>query len=479
MLLNLCILTNQVNLNGAQFTDDYINGVVENKDTYIGIPLVVNKFKLESGLYASLTHELDKQTGLLKTQMIGSFSDFWQEEDDDKALKLMGSVKVLKRYPKVCEAIIELYESDDLEMSCEVLVNGYESNENGIRKIAYKSGDNVNFLIGSALVSSPAEVKSKATLLIAEAVIKDLEGGETVPENNEPITEVFNKGNDIKYHGEIEISALKTSDISGQIYNILNPIDPKNNYRKMNFWISDIYFDKSKEGFDGHAIVEDWDDYKVLWKIYFSITDDSVVLDDKSNWTKGTLGFIPDNVDINILIAEKEILVNESNNKINELNNEHKEEKSKMEEQMKELQEKFDSLEVKNTELSNLVVTLQEDVNRINGEKEQLVADVETLKPFKEKVETSEKEEKQSKMVDKYSKLLSEEVMKSEVVVSAIDALDEGKMNEVVVSEIAKERAIPKPETTVVAETVIVTASKDEDLLPTDKKGYWYGKKAE
>jgi len=106
MTLTMCVLTNGVNLNNLQFTDDYINGIVENKDKYIGIPLVVNRLKLENGLYNNLTHEFNKKTGELNTDCVGSFVDFWSETDSDGALQLMGNVRVFKRYPNVCNAFI-------------------------------------------------------------------------------------------------------------------------------------------------------------------------------------------------------------------------------------------------------------------------------------------------------------------------------------------------------------------------------------
>ena len=62
----MCILTDQPNLNNLKFNENYIKGIVTNKEKFIGIPLVVNKTKLENGFYSNLNHEFDKSSNLLK-----------------------------------------------------------------------------------------------------------------------------------------------------------------------------------------------------------------------------------------------------------------------------------------------------------------------------------------------------------------------------------------------------------------------------
>lgn len=450
MVLNMCILTNKANFNGAEFTDNFINGVVTNKETYIGIPLVVNKHKLEKGLYKSLTHELDKKTGQLKTQVIGSFIDFWSEEDEDGSLKLMGSVRVLKRYPKVCEAILELYNDDDLEMSCEVLVAGYEKQENGIRYIAYKYGKKINHLIGSAVVSEPAEVKSKATLLIAEAFNYDFEGGAHLSKEQ---TEVFNKGKDINYHTGVETSSLKWSEVSGQIYNILNPVNLKTTYRKYNYYIRDLYHD--------YVLVEEYDDSSTLWRIDYEIVNDSVVLSNKDTWVKGKLGFIPDGIEIASLIEKNKNLENELDTKITEINNKHKEDQNLTEQEIKELQNKVTELSDKVTELNQTIVNQQETIKTHEQKETELANQVRELTPYKDKLEKAEKETKKNALVEKYSVLLSEEVMQSETVVAALENLDEQALNTAVVEQVSKEMASKEPK----EKPVVVAASKQGELI--------------
>jgi hypothetical protein len=467
MTITMCILTNQVNLNNARFTDDFINGVVENKEKYIGIPLVANRVKLENGVYNSLTHEFDSSTGELKTDIIGSFSDFWTSTDEDGSLLLMGNARVFKRYPNVCSALIELYESGDLEFSCEVLVTQYEDIQDGVRTIGYADG--ANQLIGSAVVTYPAEPKSKAYLLVAEALEKDFgdSGGDKMSKQHK--TEVFNKGHEISYHGK-ELSSLTFEEIGNQIYNLLNPIDAKTGNREYNYWIRDLYND--------YVIVEDWDDYNDLWKIPYQISNNTVILAPQDQWVRGSLGFIPDGVDIDSLMSDLESQTVEMNNKINELNTQHKEELEKMDEQHKaqieELQSKIGQLTAKVDELNNLVVSQKEEIVQLQEKEKELNSVIEELKPYKDKVEQAELEEKQKALEEKFSKLLSEETFKSEEVQNAIKELNETKLNEIVVAEVAKEKiSAPKKE------NVIVTASAQADLIPQSRKDRLYTPKSE
>jgi cell division protein FtsB len=470
MTLTMCILTNQVNLNNARFTDDFIDGVIANKESYVGIPLVVNKTKLENGVYNTLGHEFDSNSGELKTEVIGSFYDFWKETDDDGSTLLMGSVRVFKRFPAVCEALVELYESGDLEFSCEVLVYGYESVEGKVRNIAYTYDGQVNSLFASAVVSNPAEVKSRAFTLVAEALEKDLalKGGEIVADNT-PKTEVFNKGNKINFHGKIESSSLTFDEISNQIYNQLNPIDPKTGYRDYEYWISDIYND--------YVIVEEWDDYNELYKIPYEVVNDTVVLAPEENWIKGTRGFIPDGVNIDSLLEAVNNASIEMENKINELNAAHKEVLQVTEEQIKELQEKVDALNKQVEELNSVVVSQKEEIVQLQNKEQELNQVIEDLKPYKEQVETAEKQAKKDALVGKFSKLLSEEVMKSEAVVNAIEALDEATLNSIVVAEVSKELASKSEDKK--EKTVIVSARNQEDLVPQSRREKLYAPKSE
>jgi hypothetical protein len=469
MELTMCILTNKANLNKARFTDDFIDGVVENQEKYIGIPLVASRYKLENGSYSNLSHEFNKRTGELNTDIIGSFTSFWKDEDDDGTVKLMGSAKIFKRFPNVCEAVKELYEDDSLRFSCEVLVAFYGENEKDIRTIPYSDGTDVNELFGSCVVTSPAEVMSKADLLIAEALEKDIvEGGDELGEQT--TVEVFNKGFEIKYHGELEISALKLEEVSSQIYNLLNPINPKDNYRKYNYYILDVYTE--------YVIVEDWNSYSQLYKISYKIENDTVILDTQENWVSGYRGFIPDGVSIDDLLAEKERLSAELASKIHELNEKNKEDLRQMDEQMqaqlKELQEKVVKLEGENEtlngkvdELNGVIVSQKEQLDQKEQQEIKLNSQIEDLTKFKEEVELAQKEVQKQELSKKYSKLLSKEVFESEEAKKAIEACDVNKLNDLAVAEIAKKFDDKKGST-----EIVTFASKQEDLAPVSTRDY-------
>jgi predicted nucleic acid-binding Zn-ribbon protein len=459
MTLNICILSNDVNYNNAQFTDDFIDGVIENKETYIGIPFVVNRSKLENGDYDNLNHEL--HNGELKTDQIGSFVDFWKEEIDG-ANCLIGSIRVFKRFVNTCNAIIELYENGELETSCEVLVREYlEVTDDGIRKIHYNEGRNV--LIGSCLVSDPAERRAKATLLIAEAHKKDLndqKGGEKMNKK-----ELFNKGHEIKYH--IEKSEMSIDDIRDQIYNLLNPIDPETEERKYRYLI--------REMFQSYVIVESWNETDKLYKVNYTVEDEKVSIAPKSEWIQVELTYQPVNTDLNSLVSEKEKEINELNNKISQL----KEELETMSQQNKDLnkeyEEKIAGLQAKVDDLNALVVSEQEAKTALEEKIKELNAQIEELKPYKENFEKTEKEKQMTELSEKYSKLLSEDTFKSERVQKAIEELNVTELNSVVVEEIAKQKVETSSKKT---DDIVVVASQEEDLLPKNKHEYWASPRA-
>ncbi|AJA41334.1 hypothetical protein AXJ14_gp015 [Geobacillus virus E3] len=453
MTLNICILSNDVNYNKAQFTDDFIDGVIANKEIYIGIPFVVNRSKLENGDYNNLNHEL--HNGELKTDQIGSFVDFWKEEIDG-ANCLMGSIRVFKRFPNTCNAIMELYENGELETSCEVLVREYqEITDDGIRKIHYNDGKNV--LIGSCLVSDPAEKRAKATLLIAEAHKKDLEmGGEKMDKK-----ELFNKGRKIKYH--IEKSEMSIDDIRDQIYNLLNPIDPETEERKYRYWI--------REMFQTYVIVEDWNDSDKLYKVNYTVENEQVSIAPESEWIQVEITYQSVGVNLNSLVSDKETEINELNNEISKL----KEELEKMSEQNKDYEAEIAELQAKIDNLNALVVAEQEAKTALEEKIKELNAQIEELKPYKENFEKAEKEKQMAELSAKYSKLLSEEIFKSERVQKAIEELNVAELNSVVVEEVAKQKVEVASKK---SDDVTLLASKQEDLLPKNKHEYWASPRA-
>lgn len=183
MTLSMVICTTNTNLNGTRFTENFIDGIIENQSKFIGSALVVNREKIENEEYNSLSHEFSD--GILGTDMIGSFVSFSKSENEDMSKSLIGEARVLKRFPKTCEAIKELYSTNSLSFSCEVLVKKYDNQEEDYREVNYHDG--LNNFIGNAIVTNPAEVLAKPTLLVA-TLNEDLQ-------NQAGLNNKFNKSN--------------------------------------------------------------------------------------------------------------------------------------------------------------------------------------------------------------------------------------------------------------------------------------------
>ena len=472
MTMDIVILSNDVNYNKAQFTDDFIEGVVDNKEKYIGLPFLVNREKLENGEFDNLTHEFDEETGELKTDQIGSFVDYWSEEVDG-ANCLMGSIRIFKRFTETTAKIIELYEEDKLETSCEVLVESYESVDNNVRTIHYNNGNNA--LIGSAIVTNAAEYRAKPTLLVAEAYEKDLQnlkaltkeeskGGETVENSRE-----YNNGVKVRYNGELEVSGVTFDEIEKQLYNLLNPVDPVTEERAYRYYIFDIYPDL--------VVVYDYTNEKHLAAKY-TIENGVIHLSDNSEWVTGSYQFVPDGYNVFDLISlnSKEIKDKEAElqalRKENEQNMEElKKEIASLKEELAELTEKNEGFQEEIAKLEETIVSQKEALVEAEEKEASLNQQIEELSVYKEKVETAEKEAKRNELVEKFSKLLDAEVFESEEVVEALDNLDETTLNSIVVDQIAKKQEV---EMNKKKDGVVVNAKKLEDLVPQNKgASFW------
>ena len=480
MTLKLCVLTSETNLNKAKFTESFIEEVVENKDFYTGIPLVANRKMLEDKKFDNLTHEFDTDTGELNTDIIGSFTNFYSVKEDD-ITKLMADVRIFKRFPNVCNSITELFQQGELSFSCECLIYEYASiEEDGTRVIDRNGGK----LFASAVVTEPAEVRSKATLLIAEAYQNDLEqiaqqstffkGGENLGKEMKGKMEISNKGVEVKFHGNLETSSLTWDDVYEKIYNTLNPVDQENGGRNYNYYIIETYV--------GSIIVGDWDTDQ-LYRITYKIEEDSITLAPKEDWVKGSYQFVPEGVTVNELIDNNTQKIKELEKEVSELKEEKKEMADKEKLTMKELQEKVEKLKKEiadlkdeNEKLEQTIVSQKENLVEAEELNTELNEKIEELKVYKEKVETAEKEAKMKELSDKYSKLLDKEVFESEKVQEAIDNLDEVALNSIVVAEIAKEKTTT---TETAEEDIIVAATVQTELVDTIKdSSYWASPKA-
>ena len=201
MSLDILIITNQTNANKAQFEEDFIHDIVAQKDKYIAIPLVCERTKLEKGKHKNLGHAL-KKNGTFESEQIGSFVDFYEQEKDG-VWALYGQARVMKRYPKVCAAILKMFQEKSLFFSVEVLVGEYkETDDKNIRVVP---ASEENLIIGDCIVSYPAEQKSVCTTLIAEAINNDMGG-----DNLEQTLEKFFENTKVRFeNAELDIQQVQ------------------------------------------------------------------------------------------------------------------------------------------------------------------------------------------------------------------------------------------------------------------------------
>lgn len=198
MELSMVFLDNIENLNNVRFTDDFLADVETNKSKYIGLPLVGDVNALTTGNYQDLTHLFNQRTGDFLTQALGSFVDF-KTEINDGVNQLIATARVWKRYPKVCLAMQELFNSEEgLSFSYEVLVGKYAV-ESGCKII---DKDISNTIASSCVVSNPANPNSIALTLCA-AVEEDLSN---VSKNN---TNFKEEGSMTIEELNLEVASLK------------------------------------------------------------------------------------------------------------------------------------------------------------------------------------------------------------------------------------------------------------------------------
>lgn len=165
MTLDMIVCDSNPNLNSQGVTKDFI---IANHQTLVDMPIQVDRFRIENGMYSSLTHRYEK--GELKTDSIGVITNTWYETDESTDVTtLYASAKIWKRYPKTCEAIAELYEQEDLKFSWELV--GTEKDESIETAEMFKNG----YWIGHTLVSNPSYPIAKSTMLVAELKELNLE----------------------------------------------------------------------------------------------------------------------------------------------------------------------------------------------------------------------------------------------------------------------------------------------------------------
>lgn len=453
-----------VNGNGLDFKSEYTEKF---KDSLINKPVVAKYYPLKDDLG---DHEpvFDKDGNIigLETIAIGTIKEVWIDEfsiNSDESVNALYAKADLwtYKYPEVVSCVEKLFNNGFADTSVEVEIYSYGDNPSDTYRYATDYTYIGNCILGSTSppADSDAGVISVAQKEVAMALSKDINKLNSSKKGDGQVTdtkEVFNKGFEVKFHGVLEASALKFSDIRNQIYNILNPIDPKNGYRKYNYYLRDLY--------NEYVIVEDWDNESDLYKIPYSIEDDLVKVSSQDQWQKGTLGFIPEGIEINSMVSNHQTELNNLNNELTKAKEELNSMSAQNKDKVVELETKVQELEEKITELNSTIVTQKEEKSTLENTVTELNSKIEELAPYKEQVETAAKEEKFTELNNRYSKLLSDETFKSEEVQTAIKELNSQKLNEIVVEEIAKQKIIETNSSTKL-DDVTVIASKTDDLL--------------
>lgn len=457
---------NHVNENGLDFLKEYTETAMK---SLINKPVVCKYWENIDDL-GGHEYVVDKKTGKiieLNTIPIGTITDVWidkiSEDDDTEALFAKATLWSYK-YPKIIEVIERNFKEGICTSSVEVEIYKYNDDASQDYRYGIEFTYLSNCLLGQAVTpaDSDAGILGISDKEIAQAVKHDLEINNEL-KGDEFVTEVFNKGIEINYY-DIEVSALKLSNVSTQIYNILNPLNPQNNSRQYNYYIRDVYV--------GYVICESERDYTELWKIPYAISNDQVVVSSQDEWVKGSIGFIPDGVNLDELQTQ----VVELNNKILKLQEEVQSsmtieelqaELSTKETEIAEFKSKVEELSQKVTELNETIVSQESTKKELEEKVTELNSSIEELNQYKEQVETAEKEAKVKELNEKYSKLLSEETLKAETTQELISELKVTELNELVVNEIAKQ----KQEIEVSQKgdgDVVISSKQPEDLLPKD-----------
>jgi hypothetical protein len=433
MTIDVLLLTSRVNLNGAKFLPDFIHEIVENKEFYIGMPLVCEQEKLEKGKYKNLGHALRKD-GTFATQQIGSYVDFYEkQDDDDKVWSLHGTVKVFKRFKKVCNAILELFNDGNLFFSVEAYVSEYGVADDDVREIASNEG---NKLFGDCIVSFPAEVKSVAETIIAEALISDL-GGEDV-KKIETIEEFFEN---TKFR--IENSELDLNQIQKKLYNQMKEKIGED------YWM----YDCTDMGAD-YVIMQDYStgDY---YKSEYKVIENDVTISDLVKVTKNYVPIVNSNggddvmtlaevtakletaelmiKDLEKSISEKDKVIAEKETIISEKETALTENEAKLSELSESVNKLSESVVLKDNEIAELS-KIKEELDKINAEKAEI-----------------EKAQKVTELKDRYSKLLDEATLALPEVSEAIEGLNESVLQAKVVESALLKISNEKPKDTVVA----------------------------
>lgn len=160
MHIQLVILNDKVNLNGAVCTKEFIHEIADHSEQYEHLPLFCDLDALRQ--HRHLSHNYDPYRDEFGTSQIGSFESFTTAEIDG-VLYLIGTAKVSKRNRYIIDALQDLAARDELKFSYEIET----AQTIDVDGVEYITSDAGNKLVGVAVVTEPAVPEAKA-LLVAE-----------------------------------------------------------------------------------------------------------------------------------------------------------------------------------------------------------------------------------------------------------------------------------------------------------------------
>lgn len=163
LFVTMRLLSTRVNRNGDAVTEDFIDEIVANQDTYAGLPVYVDTESLLAD--KKLGHNYNRITRKFSTTQVGSLSGFTKVEDD-YGYSLLAEARFPKREAEICEKILELYDAGSLNFSFEIsYIPSAVVRKDGV---LYIQANEHNMLTGLAIVSVPAYEEAVALSLVAE-----------------------------------------------------------------------------------------------------------------------------------------------------------------------------------------------------------------------------------------------------------------------------------------------------------------------
>jgi hypothetical protein len=406
--LKMVFLTSAENLNHVEFQTDFIEGVIEDQAKFVTMPVVVDVANLVAGKYDKLTHKY--KNGKFGTNQIGGFYKF-ETNQNGEVLELIAYARIWKRDDKVIASLEELYGSDDgLKFSYECLIGKYVS-EGGTKKILK---DPLNNPIGSAVVSFPAVLASKA-LLLAETykenfIDNQIQGGDILERNKELTQEQFFANTKIHFISELDISQVQ-----------------RKCFNKLKAELKETYweYDSTDMGVD-YIIMKNYSTADLL-RVDFTVGEDDITITEmyavdktytrkksKEGQEMATIAELELKVkDLEIQVSAKDTIIAEKENLIKE----------------------------KETALATVNITIAQkeaDIVKLGETIATKDAEISTLTPFKVTVEKAELEKvkaekatKRTELTTKCAKILSKEELETAEMKKAIEDLDENYVNKV------------------------------------------------